>query len=68
MVTTPATSTELLHNRNRMVAKSFYRQLRTEGFSHVQVIELSAALLDLVNDDLKEADPVETVPETATSA
>jgi hypothetical protein len=58
MVTTPATSTELLHNRNRMVAKSFYRQLRTEGFSHEQIIELSATLLDLVNDDMKEADPV----------
>lgn len=53
MVTTPATSSELLTNRNRMVAKSFYRQLKTEGFSHEQIIELSASLLDLVNTDLK---------------
>jgi hypothetical protein len=68
MVTTPATSNALLHNRNRMVAKSFYRQLRTEGFSHEQIIELSATLLDLVNDDMKELDPVEPVVETPTSA
>jgi hypothetical protein len=54
MVTTPATSNELLSNRNRLVAKSFYRQLKTEGFSHEQIIELSASLLDLVNTDLKD--------------
>jgi hypothetical protein len=47
----------LERNRNKMVAKSFYRQLRTEGFSNEQVIELSAALLDLVTQDLKDAAP-----------
>lgn len=56
---TPQTQTttstpQLLRNRNRAVAKSFYRQLKAEGFSHDQVIELSATLLDLVNDDLCE--------------
>jgi hypothetical protein len=50
----PATSNNsLLQNRNRAVAKSFYRQLRSEGFSHEQIIELSTTLLDLVTRDLQ---------------
>jgi hydroxylamine reductase (hybrid-cluster protein) len=44
---------ELLRNRNKTIAKSFYRQLKTEGFSHEQIIELSATLIDLVTRDLK---------------
>ena len=44
----------LYRNRNRSVARSFYRQLRTEGFSHQQIIELSTTLLDFVTEDLKE--------------
>lgn len=50
----PPSSPELLRCRNRTVAKSFYRELRDQGFSNEQIIELSAALLDLVNDDLRE--------------
>ena len=49
-----ATAPALLRSRNKAVAKSFYRQLRTEGFSHEQIIELSATLLDLVNEDMRE--------------
>ena len=50
-------SGQLMQNRNKVVAKSFYRQLRTEGFSHEQIIELSTTLLDLVTEDMKsEAD------------
>lgn len=45
----------LLKNRNRTVAKSFYRQLRNEGYSHEQIIELSTTLLDLVTEDLRPA-------------
>ncbi|MCO4747139.1 MAG: hypothetical protein KC912_20245 [Proteobacteria bacterium] len=45
--------THLIANRNRVVAKSFYRQLVTEGFSHEQIIDLSATLLDLVTDDMQ---------------
>jgi hypothetical protein len=52
MTNATATRTGLLDSRNKAVAKSFYRQLRTEGFSHDQIIELSATLLDLVNSDL----------------
>lgn len=44
----------LERHRNRVVAKSFYRQLRSEGFSHEQIIELSATLLDLVHKDLTD--------------
>jgi hypothetical protein len=45
---------ELLRSRSRSVARSFYRQLRTEGFTHQQIIELSTTLLDFVTDDLRE--------------
>jgi len=45
---------QLLETRNRLVAKSFFRQLKTEGFSHEQIIELSASLLDMVNEELRE--------------
>lgn len=43
----------LFKSRNRTVAKSFYRQLRSEGFSPEQIIELSTTLLDLVTDDMR---------------
>jgi hypothetical protein len=49
-----ATSDELFRNRNRSVARAFYRQLRTEGFTHQQIIELSATLLDFVTEDLRD--------------
>ena len=48
-------NTGLLKSRNKAVAKSFYRQLKTEGFSTKQIIELSATLIDLVNKDLQDA-------------
>lgn len=50
-----AAPTEHLYaHRNKTVAKSFYRQLRTEGFTHQQIIELSTTLLQLVTDDLRD--------------
>ena len=39
-------------NRNQIVAKSFYKELRREGFSHEQIIELSTTLLDFVTRDM----------------
>lgn len=57
--TSETSSPELLRSRNKAVAKSFYRQLRTEGFSHDQIIELSATLLDLVTDELGNNRPVQ---------
>jgi len=53
MLASHASSPQLLDHRNKAVAKSFYRQLRGEGFSHEQIIELSATLLDLVTEDMK---------------
>jgi len=53
LATHSTASTQLLDHRNKAVAKSFYRQLRGEGFSHEQIIELSATLLDLVTEDMK---------------
>ena len=49
---------ELYLNRNKSVAKSFYRQLKNEGFTHQQIIELSTTLLDLVTEDLRDTVPV----------
>lgn len=57
MLATHATAPQLLTHRNRAVAKSFFRQLRSEGFSHEQIIELSATLLDLVTEDMKAERP-----------
>ena len=54
LATNPQT---LARHRNQVVAKSFYRQLRNEGFTHEQIIELSATLLDLVTEDMKESTP-----------
>jgi transposase-like protein len=56
MLATHPASTQLFDNRNKAVAKSFFRQLRAEGFSHEQIIVLSATLLDLVTDDMKSSD------------
>lgn len=53
MVASTRSSDILLKNRNKTVAKSFYRQLRNEGFSHEQIIQLSTTLLDLVTEDMK---------------
>ena len=44
----------LYKNRNRTVARSFFRQLKSEGFSHEQIIDLSTSLLDLVTHDIRE--------------
>jgi hypothetical protein len=50
---TPSSDT-LYQNRNKVVAKSFYRQLKSEGFTHQQIIELSTTLLDLVTEDMTD--------------
>lgn len=52
------THQNLIDVRNRSVARSFYRQLRSEGFTPQQIIELSTTLLDLVADDLRDGDAI----------
>ena len=54
MLETSPTRPRLLRNRNRTVAKSFFRHLKSEGFTHEQIIELSATLLDLVTEDMSQ--------------
>lgn len=49
----PLAEKKLYQRRNQIVARSFYRQLKAEGFSHEQIIELSTTLLDLVSEDLQ---------------
>jgi hypothetical protein len=44
---------DLMSERNKTVAKSLFRQLKDEGFSHQQIIELSTTLLDLVTTELR---------------
>ena len=51
------TDKQLLQDRNRIVARSFYRHLKSEGFSHEQIIELSTTLLDLVTSDIQTEIP-----------
>jgi hypothetical protein len=45
---------DLMSHRNKTVAKSLFRQLKEEGFSHQQIIELSTTLLDLVTVELRD--------------
>lgn len=52
----PVAAPDLQRTRNRTVARSFYRQLKTEGFSHQEIIELSTNLLDLVAEELRTSD------------
>jgi hypothetical protein len=47
------TAPDLMSHRNKTVAKSLFRQLKEEGFSHQQIIELSTTLLDLVTTELR---------------
>ncbi len=50
----PQVEAQLIENRTRTVAKALYRQLRAEGYTHEQIIELSSRLLDLVTEDLRD--------------
>lgn len=51
-----AVAFDLQRTRSRTVARSFYRQLKGEGFSHQEIIELSTNLLDLVAEEIRSAD------------
>lgn len=43
---------DLYRHRNNSVARSFYQELRGQGFTHEQIIELSSTLLRYVTEDL----------------
>lgn len=44
---------DLARNRNKVLAKTFYKHLKGEGLTSEQIIELSTQLLDLVADDIR---------------
>ncbi len=50
--TTPYAGPEWKRARS-ILARSFYKEMRTSGLTHQQVIELSTELLDLVTGDLR---------------
>lgn len=53
MLQTTTTENTLYRNRNRTVARSFFRHLKSQGFTAEQIIELSTDLLDLVTEDMQ---------------
>jgi hypothetical protein len=53
MLQTTTTESSLYRNRNRTVARSFFRHLKSQGFTAEQIIELSTDLLDLVTEDMQ---------------
>lgn len=44
---------QLLNARAQVVARSFYKELRGQGFSPEQVIHLSALLLEQVTEEMR---------------
>ncbi|MBN2799445.1 MAG: hypothetical protein JXX28_09885 [Deltaproteobacteria bacterium] len=52
----PALHQALLRTRSDTMARTLYRELQRQGFTHEQVIELSAALISQVNEDLMQAE------------
>ena len=54
----PQTSTSgnsLVNERSaKILAKSFYRQLRENGYSHNQVVSMASELISLVTQDIRQ--------------
>nr|WP_255652809.1 MULTISPECIES: hypothetical protein [Myxococcus] len=46
----------------RILARTFFNQLRASGYTPHQVIGIATELLDLVTSDLKEGDKAVAVP------
>ncbi len=42
----------------RILARTFFNQLRTSGYNSTQVIGIATELLDLVTSEIREADKV----------
>jgi len=53
----------------RILARTFFAQLRAGGYTPNQILDIATELIDLVTNDLKEVKPPEGVsPETRLSA
>ncbi len=48
-----APSADLLRNRSKTLARTLYRQLSSEGFTHEQMVALIGDLLENVTDAMK---------------
>lgn len=53
-MTSAPNAAHLERHRNKVLAKTFYRHLRSEGLTHEQIIELSTELLDMVTNEMRE--------------
>ncbi len=56
----------------KILARTFFAQLRAGGYTQNQILDIATELIDLVTNDLKEADQAraseEASPETRLSA
>lgn len=43
----------------KILARTFFAQLRSGGYTPNQIVDIATELLDLVTNDLKEVKPVE---------
>ncbi|MFL5321155.1 MAG: hypothetical protein ACJ790_15960 [Myxococcaceae bacterium] len=46
----------------KILARTFFTQLRSSGYTPHQIIGIATELLDLVTTDIREGDKVETTP------
>jgi hypothetical protein len=44
------------HNAPKILAKSFFKELRENGYDHNAIVAISTELLDLVTQELRQAE------------
>jgi hypothetical protein len=49
----------------KILAKSFYRQLRENGYTHNQVVTMASELISLVTQDIRQGGPAGAPPANA---
>jgi hypothetical protein len=52
--TAKATSNGATERSAKILAKSFYRQLRENGYSHNQVVSMASELISLVTEEIRQ--------------
>lgn len=58
MPQTSHTGNSIVNERSaKILAKSFYRQLRENGYSHNQVVSMASELISLVTQDIRQTGP-----------
>ncbi len=46
----------------KILARTFFAQLRTGGYTPNQILDIATELIDLVTNDLKDVKPAESAP------